>query len=408
MSWDNEVRLVNVAWKKDGAGWKELVNAKITPDMFFDPDVAKVYEFALDQQQKHGQFPSEVFIKQAFPNFPRIKVTDPISLLIDAFKDWRQSQVVKEHLQQAMEAYSRGSHADALARMEAGVAQVAAESFTADGDVDLTKDTQDRYEAYEDFAQRPAGLLGYTCGFPTLDDVLSGLQPKQLITVVATPKTGKSTLAMQMGIAAHDAGARVMFQTIEMSATEMTMRYECQRAGISYSRFRTGTLKNSEKKRYLKMLQQTERMPNPFVVTESVTNLAQISAKIEEHQPDLVIVDGVYLLESHPDFAPGTPQALTHLSRSFKKIAQVTETAIVLTTQALEHKLQKGKLTANSIGYSSSFFQDSDLVIGLEMNEAKDEDLRELSILASRNSGTTSVTLDWLWEDGTFAELGAA
>ena len=408
MSFDNEVRLVNVAWKKDGAGWKELVNAKITPDMFFDKDVAHVYQFALDQQQKHGKFPSEVFTKQSFPNFPRFKVSDPISLLIDAFKEWRQSQVVKQALTEAMQEYSDGDHLKALARMESGIAQVASESFTADGDVDLTKDTQDRYDAYEEFAQRPAGLLGYTCGFPTLDDILSGLQPKQLVTVVALPKVGKSTLSMQMGISAHEAGARVMFQTIEMSASEMTMRYECQRAGISYSRFRTGTLKKSEKKRYLQMLKETEKMTNPFVVTESVTSLPQISAKIEEHQPEVIIVDGVYLLDSHPDFAPGSPQALTHLSRSFKKLAQNYDATIILTTQALQQKLQGGKLSPHSIGYSSSFFQDSDLVIGLEMNEAKDEDQRELSILASRNSGTTSVTLDWLWDDGVFAELGTA
>lgn len=406
MSWDNEIRLVNVAWKKDGAGWKELVSAKITPEMFFDKDVAQIYQFALDQQQKHGKFPSEVFTKQNFPNFPRVKISDPLSLLIDAFKEWRQSQVVKATITQAMEEYAKGSHEKALAEMESGIAQVAAESMTGDGDVDLTKDTHERYEAYEEFAKRPPGLLGYPCGFPTLDDVLSGLQPKQLVTVVALPKAGKSTLAMQMGIKAHDVGARVMFQTIEMSASEMTMRYECQRAGISYSRFRTGDLKNSEKKRYLKMLQETAKMDNPFVVTESVINLAQISAKIEEHKPEIVIVDGVYLLNSHPDFAPGTPQALTYLSRSFKKLAQTTETTIILTTQALAQKLQGGKLTAHSIGYSSSFFQDSDLVVGLEKNAEEDDDQRELSILASRNSGTVQVSLDWLWDEGIFAEMG--
>lgn len=406
MSFDNEIRLINVAWKGDGSAWKELVSAKLTPEMFFDQDAALVYKFALDQQQKHGKFPSETFVKQSFPVFPRIKVTDPISLLIDAFKEWRRSQIVKVAIQESAEEYAKDGADKALARMESAIAQVAAESVSADGDIDLTENTRERYDAYLAFAQRPPGLLGYPTGFATLDDILSGMQPKQLITVVALPKVGKSTLAMQMAISAHYAGARVMFQTIEMSSTEMSGRYECQRAGISYTRFRTGTLKKSEERRYEKMLTETDKMPNPFVVTESVINLAQISAKIEEYEPNIVVVDGVYLLQSHPDFAPGSAQALTHLSRSFKKLCQSTNTTIILTTQALQAKLQGGKLSPHSIGYSSSFLQDSDLVIGLEMNDADDHDARELSILASRHSGTAKVTLDWDWENALFAESG--
>lgn len=375
--------------------------------MFFNPECAEIYQFALDMQQKHGDFPSEAFTKQNFPNFQRVKISDPLSMLIEAFKEWRRAQVIKQRLAAAADAYAEGDLDGAIAVLEDGLGQVAAESLTDDGDVDLTENALERYDEYLAFRDRPDGLLGVTTGFPTLDEVLSGLQPKQLITVVALPKVGKSTLAMQMCIKAHDEGSAVMFQTIEMSAVEMRQRHDAMRSQVSFNRFRTGRMRESEERAYRSMLRTTGAMENSFLITESVTNLAQIAAKIEEAKPEIVVVDGVYLLQSHPDFAPGTPQALTYLSRAFKKMAQTTNTTIILTTQALAQKLQGGKLSAHSIGYSSSFFQDSDLVIGLEMNEAQDEDVRELSILGSRNSGGAQVTLDWDWEHGMFQEMGA-
>jgi replicative DNA helicase len=374
--------------------------------MFFNEDAKNIYEFALDIKQKHGKYPSESFTKSNFPNFTRVKITDPIELLIEAFKKWRQAQVVKARLEAATERYADLDIEGAIAEIEEGLQQIAAESLTDEGDRDLTADALDRFDAYKDFASRPAGLLGVTTGYPTIDAALSGFRPKQLVTVVALPKVGKSTLAMAMGVAAHGEGKTVMLQTIEMSADEMEQRYDAMRAGVSYTRFAHGTLTPKEEQKYRQMLRDTGKMANKFVVTESVQNVAQIAAKIDEIKPEIVIVDGVYLLQSHPDFAPGSPQALTYLTRAFKKLAQSTDTTIIVTTQALAQKLQGGRVTEHSIGYAAGFLQDSDLVLGLEHNEAKDEDVRILSILAARSAGKTDVTLDWDWDKGNFTEMG--
>lgn len=407
MPMDHELRLINRAWKGDGSGWKDLVAAKLTPDMFFNDDAREVFKYALQVQQRHGSFPSQAQIKGRFPNLRHVAITDPLSLLIDDFKEWRRAQVLGEGLREAAELYADGRYDDSLVKVENFQARIAAESITDAGDVDLTENPLDRYKAYEAFASRPAGLLGYTTGFPTLDNITCGLQKKQLVVVVAEPKVGKSTLAVKMGIAANDAGANVMLQTIEMSADEMTKRYDAMRAGVSFNRLRTGTLKAAEKMEYRKMLAKTA-LPNKFVVTESVINLAQIAAKIEETKPDIVIVDGVYLLQTPPEFPPLSSQALTFLSRSFKQLAKTTDTVIILTTQALHQKLQGGKLSPHSIGYTSSFLQDADIVIGLQENDSKDEDMRILSILASRSTGLIDTNLDWDWDTGTFEEMGSA
>ena len=100
-----------------------------------------------------------------------------------------------------------------------------------------------------------------------------------------------------------------------------------------------------------------------------------------------------------------TPQALTNLTRGFKRMAQKFNIPIVITTQSLDWKKSKGKLSANSIGYSSSFFQDADVLFGLEKPEEEVDETRVLSILASRNSGPGSTFLTWEWDTATFREM---
>jgi hypothetical protein len=69
--------------------------------------------------------------------------------------------------------------------------------------------------------------------------------------------------------------------------------------------------------------------------------------------------------------------------------------------------MKKGNVTADSIGYSSSFFQDADIILGLQREDEAVEDTRLLKVVASRNSGPAEVTLEWQWSEGRFREMDA-
>jgi len=96
-----------------------------------------------------------------------------------------------------------------------------------------------------------------------------------------------------------------------------------------------------------------------------------------------------------------TPQAITNITRAMKRLAQRIDLPIIITTQTLLWKMRAGKVTADSIGYSSSFFQDSDVILGLEPVE-EDEKIRLLKVVASRNCGPTETPLTWRWSTGCF------
>ena len=87
-------------------------------------------------------------------------------------------------------------------------------------------------------------------------------------------------------------------------------------------------------------------------------------------------------------------------------MAQKYQRPVVITTRVLLWKMKKGAVSADAIGYSSSFFQDSDVILGLQRQDAEDDTTRLLKIVASRNSGPAEVELMWDWENGKFEEYG--
>jgi replicative DNA helicase len=241
-----------------------------------------------------------------------------------------------------------------------------------------------------------------------MDRATLGLQPGQLVTIVATPKAGKSQLALKMAHAVHGAGYRVAFQSFEMSHKELEKRYDALAYQLSHNRLMNGDLVQKEKDRYVKGLKGAKGS-HPFFLADSNTGMtvSALAAEAALMKPDVLFVDGVYLMTDESTGERGTPQALTNITRSLKRLAQRLQIPIVISTQVLTWKQRKGKIDPNSIGYSSSFYQDSDVIFGLEKGEDENDDSRLLKIVASRNCGPAEVDLDWDWDGGIFEEASA-
>jgi replicative DNA helicase len=391
-----------------------LFDRNVSASWFSDDNDKKIWVFVREHFSRYGECPSLEIVKDNYPSFVTVEVSDSVDYLLDSLASARRRVTTANLLREAIEKIDReNDHDGALRVLQAGVLSMDANGLSETNDVDITEDKEldRRWERYQKRKEIPDGLLGYPTGFPTIDKVTNGLQPEQLIVITATPKTGKSTLAMQMAINIHvKPGVTPMFWSFEMSNREQEDRYDAMRARVSYQRLITGTLtSNDEEPRYKRLV--VERMredEHKFWVVDSSSGatLSQVSSKLQTYQPSILFIDGMYLMIDEQTGESNTPQALTNLTRGFKRMAQKFRIPIVITTQSLDWKKGKGgRLTANSIGYSSSFYQDADVIFGLEKPEESVDETRILSILASRNSGPGSVHLAWGWDEGTFREM---
>ena len=398
MAADNEARLVSKVIRD-----RDIVPALsrgVSENWFLDDDNKRVWAFVRKHYGEYSEVPTAVTVKDHYPNYKVLDVQDSIEYLLDTMVDFRRRMLTRQGLESAIEELQENNHDAALLAMERTITKVNEQGVLGTHEIDLTKNTEQRYKEYQ--ALQNEEFLGIPTGFAKIDEATAGLQGGQLVTIIAPPKTGKSQIALKMAINVHQLGKTPMFQSFEMNNHEQQQRHDAMRAHISHGRYRRGKLLPPEESRLIDMLNKMET-EHPFHLVDAVNGItvSALSAKIEQTKPDIVFVDGVYLMLDEVSGEMNTPQAITNITRGMKRLAQRIDKPIVITTQTLLWKMRAGKVTADSIGYSSSFFQDSDVILGLEPID-EDEELRNLKVVASRNCGPTVTALTWRWETGCF------
>jgi replicative DNA helicase len=386
-----------------------LFERNVSDAWFPDEEDKRVWTFLRSHFAKYAECPSVEVVKANFPTYQIHELTDSVDYLLDDLIDKRRKNSITATIRTAVEEIQNNKdHESALMVIQGGIVRLEEEGLNKTSDVNLVQTTESRWDDYI-FRKNNPGLLGVATGFPTIDAVTNGLQKGQLIVVVATPKTGKSTLALQIANNIHKQGLSPMFQSFEMTNREQQDRYDSMRAQISHNRLITGSLNAEEEKRYKESLDKMSEDEANFWLVDSAHGItvSAIQSKVQTLQPDVIFIDGVYLMMDEQTGESNTPQALTGITRSLKRLAQRMNKPVVITTQALNWKTKKGKVSTDSIGYSSSFLQDADVVFGLEREDENVDDTRILKVMAARNSGNVEASLMWDWASGMFREMSS-
>jgi len=403
---NNEAKLLSKVLEERSVGL--ILERGVTEDWFADNNDKKIFRFIHDHYSKYQECPSLDIITDNFPTYQLLYVEDTIEYFIDRLIDSRRKLSIIQTIGSALTSIEKEQdHEGALLAMERGLVRLEEEGLTRSNDLEITKEAVNVLLEYE-YRKNNPGMLGLATGFPTIDASTSGLQPEQLVVIVAPPKTGKSTLALQIAINCHLNGSVPMFMSFEMSNTEQKNRYYCMRSRISYQRFMTGNLTPDEEGRLIKVVAEgVPLMRDKFWFVDSTggQTVSAVASKIQSKDPDIVFIDGTYLMIDEQTGESNTPQAITNITRSLKRLAQKIKKPIVISTQALAWKMRGGQVTTDSIGYSSSFHQDADVIFGLQRVDENVDDTRTLRVIASRNSGLSEANLLWDWNTGAFREL---
>jgi replicative DNA helicase len=384
------------------------IRSGIKPD-HFSGKWSEVWEWLLKFQREHGAVPTERVFSQEFGDISLDDAADEtFTRLIEEVIDGYKQRILVDTLSTAIPALNDADVDKAVEALSSGLQKAAVEAARL-RDVDIIENWENRIARYEEMRATPNALRGIPTGFHGLDRITHGLRPQQFIVFVGEPKRGKSLFALILANSAHIHGKRPLFISFEMSIEEQEARYDSFISKVPYMRILSGDLTDGDMKRIKKALAFRRNM-QPFVFSEDTASLTTVSAlasKVQEYQPDVLVVDGVYLMDDEEGEPKGSPQALTNITRSLKRLAQRFDIPVVATTQVLSWKLNNKKtraVTADAIGYSSSFAQDADLVLGVERNPDI-EDQAIIRVVIARSAPTGEVHVKWDWTTMEFEEV---
>jgi replicative DNA helicase len=368
-----------------------------------------IYLWIMDYHQRHGAVPSVRAFNSQYGDIDVVDTAvETFSGLFEELMDAYRKRVMVTAVSEAMPKLENDQTNEAMSVLSKGLQKASTETSRL-RDVNFVDTWQERYSKYEYMRAHPNELLGIPTGFIGLDKITQGFRKQQFIVAAGEPKRGKSLIALIIAWACHNHGLRPALVSFEMSAAEQASRYDALVAKVSYTRILNGDLSEKEMERIYRSMVLRKNM-QPFIVSEDSTSLTTLSAlagKIQEYQPDLFIVDGMYLMDDENGEAKGTPQALTNISRGMKRLCQRFDIPIIGTTQVLASKVQNKRtraVTGDSLGYTSAFLQDTDLLLGVERNPDIDNQ-SIIRVVESRSSARGEVHIQWDWETMEFEEI---
>jgi replicative DNA helicase len=406
---------------------RQAVNARISEDHFTDDKYKRVYGYLLKHWKEYSTSPDITVVQRAFPSMVWDDHPQPLEYFINALLQRRKFSILVAGLDEAAKYYHDTDNPDATDLME----QMLKETLTAAAvEGNRTYDIDFTSQEYFDEVQRvlnereadPGYLRGISTGFSGIDYVTGGLQPEHFVVLMGIPKSFKSATALAMAIRIHMSAFRPLFVGFEMSNIEQTDRTLSLIAGVNLTKIMNGTMSVNERKRIdaaHKAMLGMRSLLFSSDITSGMT-VSGIQAKIQELQPDVVIVDGAYMMQSEEArFEPGSAQAITSISRGLKRLAQSSKIPIVVTTQASQTR-SKGGLHMGSAMYSQSWAQDADILLGVERitpttpggnNDEENEIVTagpvqiKFRVIESRSGPRKNVILEWDWSEGSVEEL---
>lgn len=404
----------------------EILSARVTEEFFKDEQYARIFRYLNDHWVKYGKVADESVVARDFPNEVWENNGQPTEYYIDQILKQHRHSMVLEAINEAANLLQKADP-DNTDKIIQGFQDVVHRTNTeTSGRREVDATSLSEYRDYDSLlkerSEASGDLRGITTGFDGIDKVTGGLQPEHFVVIFGLPKTMKSATLLAMASAAHQDAYSPLFIGFEMSHEEQRDRLISLRSGVDLNSLLSGNLSKPERARVDKARSRMLDM-RPFHFTtdiESATTVAGIASLVQEKDPDVVYIDGIYFMQSAlKEAEPGSPQALTDISRSIKRLAQRTRKPIVVTSQASQTRSRGGVLTMASGMYTQAFVQDANVILGTQRTDAKDDEEDEeethrgpvtvkFKVLGSRSGPRTTTVLEWDWANGSVTELSKA
>lgn len=198
---------------------------------------------------------------------------------------------------------------------------------------------RDIWEQYHDKMMKAirAGddYLGVPIGYPAMDRETLGLQESDMVSLIARTGMGKTIILCKQADTAVRMGLRALFVTTEMSALQIGLRVACLSGAFNPEWLKVARLSTYVQRQLEEFLKQ-DMFENGLMLHEAGfgSNTGELEARVAETRPDIIIVDGAYLLRpSSWSKSMSRFEQVTNASNELKSISLVYKTPLLASYQ---------------------------------------------------------------------------
>ena len=386
-------------------GHLELAVSKgIRPEHFEDPECRDLYEYMLDFARNYKNAPTMVAVKADRPKFEWEHVQDDLTWVIDKFIVWVKRRVAQEKV---LELAALTEDPEIGPEIDLHFLEVSRHLATLVPSTQVSRfsDMGKRIDEYEKRKAegKPTGIP-FGPAFPSLDDWTGGIQPHEMVTVMAFSGIGKSTLLQAIAFNTYIRGFTPLIISLEMEAATLLRRFDAMATALDYYALKRMELGDEAMATWREKAESVRERSADIPVIDSIRHCTpdHVFAETVRHKPDIVVIDYLSLMRSsRPSRNVSQWQSLTEITQDLKQNARTLKIPILAAAQSNRSGAKVGAEMDN-IGYSLSIAQDSDILLGLfqddDMREAKEMQIR----LSKNRDGRLAQIDNAVWDFDTF------
>jgi replicative DNA helicase len=200
-------------------------------------------------------------------------------------------------------------------------------------------------------------------GFGLIDNFSGGIQRSDYVLFVSRPQSFKTWIMCQLAVnfSRNIEGGKILFFSKEMSKVQILKRIISIAGNINYELIKRHKLNDNRLIELKKKL--LDSLDSEIIIIGKEQDVdydpVYVKNKILEYNPDVVIIDGLYLFAKSDEW-----ENHSRISRVFRDISLSLNVPIIGTLQFSRRGLGRG-----NVAYSDSYEQDASLFIGMERVE---------------------------------------
>jgi len=380
-----------------------------------EKDFAKhndAYKFVLSFFDTYGEFPSPEVLQENFPTLDTTAQSVKFDYAVEVFKN----QVLQRRIVQTIQSQKetvKDNPKKALSNIMVGLTDI---EVVYDEDVQsYDTGTLTRLDEWRERTKKRKlgdGLMGVPTSFKSINSTGVGWMPGELIAMFARPTIGKTWMCVHAAATAVHSGFRTLFVSTEMTSSAISMRLDVVLAHmmgykLSHKALRHGN--DIDEEEYTKFLTDSNR--ESLLMCDHISGQVGISAEaiaglVRKHNPEFVVIDGVYLISSGDPKKAAWEQSHA-LFYGLKNLATSTNTPVLVSTQATrEASNMFTPPRADQVAFGDALIRASD--VAMAMCALEDEDNKRLVQFQKYRDGelTKDLTvMQWNVDNGNIIEL---
>ena len=358
---------------------------------------------------KFKSVPDVSVLQEKFKDFEPQSVKGETAYYLDQLKNDYLSSRIKNLLLQSGANLKTNASSRIIADMQKELANLSRLTNNV-RDVDLTdyELAEKHFQTVRERSNAMGGSPGIMTGFKAIDLAYpTGMAPGHLIVMIGWPGRGKTWMSSYLACKAWEQGFKPMIRSLEMTPENMRDRiYTMLGSGLfKASDFAKGMINLDDFDTWAK---KKFNNTNGFILvsnegTGQVTPQT-VQAKIDQHKPDLVILD-YHQLFNDSSGAKSEVERNRNISRDFKLLAVRNNIPVIDITAATMDDVsdQDEPPLLSQVAWSKAIEYDADMAMAVHRNP--DSNIIEVVSRKNRHGTEFGFFLDWDINRGIVNEI---